>query len=177
MARHVLLLRGINLGAVRRVPMAELRALLSDAGYGEVATHLLSGNVVLDSPASPAKLESAVAALISDHFGFTVPVCARSSSQLAEVLARDPLPGGADDPKRYQVTFLAEPAPEATIARLQSLTTGEERLAAHGRELYTLHPDGIARSKLAKALTARELGASATVRNWATVTALARMAS
>jgi uncharacterized protein (DUF1697 family) len=177
MARHILLLRGINLGPSRRVPMADLRALLTDAGYEDVATYVQSGNIVLSSPAQPSELESAVAELISSRFGFDVPVCARSAAQLTKVLAHDPIPGGAEDPKRYQVTFLAEPAPAAAARRLQDLAADNERVAAHGRELYTFHPDGIARSMLAKALTAKELGIAATARNWTTVTTLEEMAS
>jgi uncharacterized protein (DUF1697 family) len=177
MARHVLLLRGINLGSTRRIPMAELRELLTDAGYGEVATYVQSGNIVLDSSKRPAQLETEVAALISDQFGFDVPVCARSASQLSKVLAHDPIPGAAEDPKRYQVTFLAAKAPAAAVRRLEEYATGRERLAAHGRELYTYHPDGVARSKLAKALTAKALGTSPTARNWTTVRTLAEMAS
>jgi uncharacterized protein (DUF1697 family) len=177
MARHVLLLRGINLGPSRRIPMAELRAVLTDAGYEDVATYVQSGNIVLESPAKPAELESSVAALICDRFGFDVPVCARSASQLAKVLAHDPIPGAAEEPKRYQVTFLAERAPAATVRNLEQLALDSERVAAHGRELYTFHPDGIARSKLAKALTAKELGIAATARNWTTVRTLAEMAS
>ena len=38
MARHVAFLRGINLGATRRVPMKDLRAALEQAGY----THAVS---------------------------------------------------------------------------------------------------------------------------------------
>jgi uncharacterized protein (DUF1697 family) len=177
MARHVLLLRGINLGGRRRVPMAELRALLSDGGYDDVATYVQSGNLVLTSSATPAELESAVGSLISDRFGFEVPVCARSATQLAKVLAHDPIPGGREDPKHYQVTFLAERAPAAVVHRLEDLATATERVAAHGHELYTFHPEGIARSKLGKSLTVKELGLAATARNWATVTTLAEMAS
>jgi uncharacterized protein (DUF1697 family) len=177
MARHVLLLRGINLGPSRRVPMAELRTLLTDAGYGDVATYVQSGNIVLSGDAKPAELESAVAELISSHFGFEVPVCARSAAELKKVISHDPIPGGAEDPKHYQVTFLAERAPAATVRRLEALAVESEDVAARGRELYTFHPDGIARSKLAKALTAKELGIAATARNWTTVRTLAEMAS
>ncbi|HEY3774582.1 MAG TPA: DUF1697 domain-containing protein [Solirubrobacteraceae bacterium] len=176
MARHVLLLRGINLGPSRRVPMADLRALLTDAGYEDVATYVQSGNIVLESRSKPAELESRVATLISERFGFDVPVCARSAAQLVKVLEHDPIPGAADEPKRYQVTFLAERAPAAAVKKLEQLALGSERVAAHGRELYTFHPDGIARSKLAKALTAKELGIAATARNWTTVRTLAEMA-
>jgi uncharacterized protein (DUF1697 family) len=175
--RHVLLLRGINLGPKRRVPMAELRAVLGDAGHEDVATYVQSGNIVLTGTARPAQLERDVAALISGHFGFDVPVIARSRAQLAKVVGLDPLGDVADNPKRYQVTFLAKAAPAAEVAALQDLALDSERLAAHGRELYTWHPDGVARSKLAAALTAKRLGANATARNWTTVTTLLKMAA
>ena len=47
MARLVALLRGINLGAKRRVAMADLRALLEEIGYTDVRTVLASGNAVI----------------------------------------------------------------------------------------------------------------------------------
>ena len=46
MPTFVALLRGVNVGKAKRVPMAELRALLSGLGYTGVATLLNSGNAV-----------------------------------------------------------------------------------------------------------------------------------
>lgn len=175
--RRVLLLRGINLGSARRVPMAELRVLLTDAGYADVATYVQSGNVVLAATAPVEELEDAVSALITERFGLEVPVLGRTAEELAAVIAHDPIPGAAEDPKRYQVTFLAVEPPAGAVTHLQALATAAERLAARGRELYTWHPEGIARSKLALNLTAKALGVSATGRNWTTVTTLAEMAT
>ena len=136
-----------------------------------------SGNVVLDADGAPDDVAARVAALIEDQFGFDVPIMARTAEQLAAVVAHDPIEGAADDPKHYQVTFLTgEPAADA-ITRLRSRATDTERLATAGRELYSWHPDGIAGSKLAAALSAKQLGAGATARNWTTVTALLEMAS
>jgi len=42
----------------------------------------------------------------------------------------------------------------------------------HGREIYAWHPSGVARSKLWAALAGRDLGITATARNWTTVEAL-----
>ena len=53
MARCAILLRGINIGPNNRIPMAELRSLLTQDGFGEVATYLQSGNVLLSSSLSP----------------------------------------------------------------------------------------------------------------------------
>lgn len=55
MPAFVTLLRGINVGKAKRVPMAELRALLAGLGYGDVQTLLNSGNAVFThANASPA---------------------------------------------------------------------------------------------------------------------------
>ncbi len=175
MARYAVMLRGINLGPRRRIPMADLRTLLTDAGFAQVATHLQSGNVVLASDRAPVSLETEVGRLISERFGFAVPVLARSGAELSAIVAHDPIPAAAQDPRRYQVTFLGEAPGAESVSRLQALVAGAERLAVAGRELYSFHPDGIARSRLAAQLTAGWLGARVTVRNWSTVTTLREM--
>jgi uncharacterized protein (DUF1697 family) len=173
--RHVILLRGINLGPNRRVAMPELRELLGGAGYGGVATYVQSGNVVLRSDERPDEVASDCERLISEHFGFEVPVMARSAEELADVVGRNPLPEATKDPKRYQVTFLDRPLDPERITRLKALATPSERFAASGRELYGWHPDGASRSKLWNRLAAKDLGVRATARNWTTVTTLLTM--
>jgi uncharacterized protein (DUF1697 family) len=174
--RHVLLLRGINLGPNRRVPMADLRAVLTDAGYGGVQTYMQSGNIVLDAAGPPQELETDAERLISERFGFDVPVIARSRDELAAVVALNPLGDIATNPKRYQVSFLSAELSADVVDTLQSAAIGDERLVAHGRELYAWHPDGVARSKMWNALAGKGLGAVATARNWTTVTTLLTMA-
>jgi uncharacterized protein (DUF1697 family) len=156
--------------------MADLRALLSDAGYDGVMTYVQSGNIVLGSTAKPADLERDAQKLISERFGFDVPVVARTRTQLAAVVKRNPLGDVADNPKRYQVSFLSEKLSEARLKRLRELTTGSEAVAVEGREIYVWHPDGVARSKLWNELAGQGLGVTATARNWTTVEALLAMA-
>ena len=174
--RHVLLLRGINLGASRRVPMADLRELLTEAGYEDVATYVQSGNVVLSSSARPEALERSAAKLISERFGFEVPVIARSRAQLARVVAHDPLGAVAENPKRYQVSFLSDKLSAATAKRVRELAVEPEAVAIKGREIYAWHPEGVARSKLWNTLAGKGLGVTATARNWTTVETLLEMA-
>lgn len=50
MPTHVALLRGINVGRVNRIAMADLRQIAVHLGYTEVATYLQSGNVVFTQP-------------------------------------------------------------------------------------------------------------------------------
>jgi uncharacterized protein (DUF1697 family) len=171
-SRQIVLLRGINLGRSRRVAMPKLREELERAGLKDVRTYLQSGNVVLSSGLSPTRLATKCKRVIADAFGLDVDVIVRTRSELAGVVRRNPLADVATDPKRYQVTFLAEKLPAAEVKRLAALATKSEQLVPHGRELYAWHPAGVARSKLWARLAGRDLGVSATSRNWATVTKL-----
>jgi uncharacterized protein (DUF1697 family) len=174
--RQIALLRGINLGPHNRVAMPALRDLLSGAGFDDVRTYVQSGNLVLSSGAAPPDLEAELARLIAERFAVEVEVVVRTGQELADVVDRNPLAGVAVEPKRYQVTFLAEPLAPERIEQLAELATGSERFSAHGRELYAWHPDGVARSKLWAKLGSKGLGVKATSRNWTTVTTLLAMA-
>lgn len=176
MAVHVALLRGINLGGSHRVPMAELRALLDDAGYGDVRTYVQSGNVVLESAEAAATVQAALTDLISERFGFGVPVVVRSGAQLAEVVAGDPFGDTVTEPKLYQVTFLDQALSAEARQRLDALPREREQMVIRDREIYTWYPDGIARSKLAGGLAGKGVGTTATARNWRTVLTLLDMA-
>jgi uncharacterized protein (DUF1697 family) len=175
--RQVILLRGVNLGPARRVGMADLRLLMEEAGFDEVSTYLQSGNVVLTSDRSPERLASEAERLIAGRFDLEVQVVVRTGAELAEVAQRNPLGEVAVDHKRYQVSFLShEPEPEL-VEGLAALVAPQERFIAIGRELYAWHPRGVARSRLWNRLASRDLGITATTRNWATVTKLLAMTS
>ncbi len=168
MARQVVLLRGINVGRSRRVPMAALREALD--GYGDVVTHGQSGNVVLDAKSSGRALERELEGLFAERLGLETRVIVRSRSQLQKVVERNPLAKLADNGSRYLVTFLAD-RPPATSAKALGDDFGREQAILHGQEVYSWHPDGLQRSKLA-ALIADGLGTVGTARNWNTVTKL-----
>jgi uncharacterized protein (DUF1697 family) len=173
-ARYVVLLRGINLGPNRRIPMKQLRELLEARGHESVRTHLASGNVVLDSPLPAAELGPAVTSAIEEEFGIDVPVVVRTGPELDEVLAADPFGDVATDPSRYSVTFLPEPPAAERVEALPPAEGGE--YAVVGRELYLWLPDGMARSAMARWNWDRLLGVPGTNRNWNTVVALAELA-
>lgn len=174
--RQIVLLRGINLGPRRRVPMADLRAELVKAGFHDARTYLQSGNVVLWSDAGAEELVGECERLIEAGFGFPVQVVVRSRDELAEVVRRDPLGSVATNPKRYQVSFLSDQPGEEIVRQLASLALPSEQLVSIGRELYAWHPDGVARSKLWAKLAGQGLGVTATARNWSTVTGLLELA-
>jgi uncharacterized protein (DUF1697 family) len=175
-ARHVVLLRGINLGSRNRISMPELREALEDAGFKDVRTHLQSGNVVLTSSAKPQSVATKCKKVISERFGLDIPVVVRSRAELAAVVRRNPLKKVATDPKRYQVSFLSAKLSAKAVRELEATAEESERFVAIGREVYAWHPKTIARSKLWTKLAGKGLGVTATARNWATVEALLELA-
>jgi uncharacterized protein (DUF1697 family) len=170
------LLRGINIGARNRVAMPELRELLVGAGFDDVHTYLQSGNVVVSSSGKADDVARTCRGLIAERFGLDIAIVGRSAAQLATVVRRNPLAKVATDPKRYQVSFLdAKPSAEV-LRHIKETAVPPERVVAVGREIYAWHPNTIARSKLWALLASKQLGVTATARNWATVTSLLALA-
>jgi uncharacterized protein (DUF1697 family) len=174
--RQIVLLRGINLGSQNRVAMPALRELLTAAGLDDVRTYVQSGNVVLRTQRKPAAVAKACEKLIAAELGLDIAVVVRTRDELAEVVRRNPLGDVADNPKRYQVSFLESEPDAKALEKVSALAVDGERMEAIGREIYAWHPDGVARSKLWAGLAGKGFGVKATARNWTTVTALLEMA-
>jgi uncharacterized protein (DUF1697 family) len=174
---HIALLRGINLGAARRIAMPKLCVVLANAGYRNIRTLDQSGNVILDAESNPSALERELAELLARAFGLVVPVVVRTRDELARVIERNPLRGVAGDPKLYQVSFLQTEPPPHTLRELETAAVAPEQVIVIGREIYAWHPRGIARSSLAKLITDKRLGVQVTARNWRTLTKLLALAN
>ena len=183
MATHVALLRGINVGGKNKVPMAELREVVTSLGHTGVTTYIQSGNVLFTSSEDDtAKLAAALEAAITRAFGVQSPVVVLSRDELARILDTNPHPH-EPNPKLVHVVFLnAEPPPEL----LDRIKAAQEAAAAKGSAdsvtaigpaLFVHTPEGFGRSELAPVLfriigTPATTGLAATARNWATATKL-----
>jgi uncharacterized protein (DUF1697 family) len=174
MERQVALLRGINVGRSVRVSMADLSHLLAGAGYGQIKTHVQSGNVVLSAEATGADLEQELERLLHDQLDSPIRVVVRNRAQMAAVVEADPLAAVADIPKLKHVSFLGAELDPAIARELQAKAEdlAPERLVVGGREIYTWHPGGMQSSPTARLLTDKRLGTTVTARNWNTVTKL-----
>jgi len=168
--KWVALLRGVNLGARNKVPMAQLRTLLEDAGYENVRTYIASGNVLLDGPAGKKKLASELERLVLNSFGVTTAVILRRPRELAAAVEAHPF----DDTSETHVAFLAARPAKAAAVRLEDVDPGA---VLAGTELYLRLPRGVHGSRLSNARIESLLGVAATLRNWRTVVALAELAA
>ena len=171
--RWVAFLRAVNVGGRNKVPMAELRTLLEDAGYGNVRTYIASGNVLLDGPAGRAALGSALERLVADAFGVTTTVMVRKPRDLGAIVAAHPFGSKTSE---THVAFLMKTPAKSAAARLEE-AAGAERVVLAGAEVYLRLQRGVHGSRLSAAQVESLLGVPATLRNWRTVVALAELAA
>ena len=66
---HAVFLRGINISGKNKIPMKELKAILSKNDYPDAETLLNSGNIVLSSHKMETELSHHIATLIKENFG------------------------------------------------------------------------------------------------------------
>ena len=177
MVTFVSLFRGINVGGNQKVPMNELKALHEVLGFKDVVTYIRSGNVVFTGENADV---SHIATQISDafvqQFGFQVSVMVRSATELAEIIARNPLQTQALNEPKWLVVLLLAACPASTaLEDLQQAYHGPEEMRLIGQELYVFYPEGIGRSKLTLSLIEKKLRTAGTGRNWNTILQLQKL--
>ena len=167
MPTYIALLRGVNVGTARKVPMNDLRALFDSLGHTDVRTYIQSGNVVFTAKdAAPARVRSAIEQGITRDFGLDVAVLMRKRSDLAKVLERNPF--GAE----AYITFLDDSPDRKRVAALDPAPYSPDEFVVHGREVFVRCPNGYGRTKINNAFFERKLATRATTRNRKTVTTL-----
>ncbi|MBU6532482.1 DUF1697 domain-containing protein [Streptomyces sp. NPDC057245] len=175
---YAALLRGINVGGARKLPMADLRALLEELGHGGVRTHLQSGQAVFASAhGDEESLAAELRQAIEQRFGFPVDVLVRDHAYLRAVAENCPFPAADLEPKQLHVTYFSGPVDEERFAPVDRAAFLPEDFRLGDRALYLYAPNGLGRSGLADALSRPRVnkGLTATTRNWNTVTKLVEL--
>ncbi|MFF4645057.1 DUF1697 domain-containing protein [Streptomyces sp. NPDC001389] len=178
--KYAALLRGINVGGKKKVPMAELRSVLEELGHGDVRTYLQSGNAVFSSAVQdPAALARELEAAVEVRFGFPVKCLVVDGAYLRAVAEACPFPAAGLEGRQLHATFLSEqPRPER-FAALDPAAYHPEDYRLGDRVLYLYAPGGLGTSELGAALHRPALlkGIDATTRNWNTVAKLVELAA
>lgn len=171
---YVALLRAVNVGGGRKLSMADLRAVVVEAGGRGVRTYIQSGNAVFaHSGRSPGRLRADLERRLAGCCGFEVPVVLRSLVELEAAIAANPFPGVATD--QLHVAFCQAQPPAGLLERIDRAAFEPEAVELVGSELYLNLPNGVGRGKLPPVVA--RLPVPSTLRNWRTVTTLASMAA
>lgn len=91
MSIYVAFLRGINVGGHHKVPMADLKQLLTKMGFEQVRTILNSGNIVFAAKQNNLQqLEAKIESELEKYFGFSIPVILLPQQQIIELVKQNP---------------------------------------------------------------------------------------
>ncbi|HEY6934005.1 MAG TPA: DUF1697 domain-containing protein [Marmoricola sp.] len=166
--------RAVNVGA-RKYPMADLRRVLTEAGYADVETHIQTGNIRLSAAVESREvLEKELEALFLADRGFEVATIAMAPHELVQVAA-DADEVATDGPPEfghYVELLRHEPDAEAR-AVIEGRELPGQRAVVRGRAVHLLFDIPYHRAKGPNAAVRRALGDS-TNRNATVVRALAR---
>lgn len=173
-ASAAFLLRGVNVGGHRRVPMADLRAVAASVGLTEPRTYLASGNLVAGCATDVGGAAARLAAAVAERFGFAVDVVARDAAAWARYAADAPFPD-VDAANRVLLYLPRDPAPAGAIEGLSARLGPEERAVATADGAWVFHADGAGRSRLTPAAIDAAFGSPTTGRNARTVAAIAEL--
>jgi uncharacterized protein (DUF1697 family) len=167
-------LRAVNVGK-RQVKMQALRDLLSDNGFEEVATHIASGNVRVRSPLrSAATVEARLRSVITDAFGFDVPVVVRTPAQLVTLAdTADGLPSPLGSQARRYVTLTTGGLSSQGRSALEQWDAPGERAVVIGEDVVLFLTKPAHEATLTNARLEKLTGATGTARDIKVVRALA----
>jgi len=177
MPTFVALLRGVNVGKAKRVPMEALRSLLGGLGYTDAKTLLNSGNAVFRASGTYAPAHArGIASAISENLAVEVPVIVKSTKQLVAVVDENPFAQVAQDYSRLLVAFTQDERSLSALRSIEALVTPLERFLVGKHAAYLYCAAGILESKAGEALLGK-VGKVATTRNWATTLKLHALAT
>ncbi|MFA5326977.1 MAG: DUF1697 domain-containing protein [Prolixibacteraceae bacterium] len=176
--RYIAILRGINVGKGRKVPMADLKVLCGKLGLQNIQTYIQSGNVVFEQakPEPIPELQDRLQQTFTKAFGFDIPVLIRTTAEWAESIAKSPfLKEENVDIDRLHLTCLKEDPSSELLEKIKSYQYLPDRYEIIGRDVFIFCAAGYGTSKLTNPFFESKLKVPATTRNWKTVMKLYEM--
>jgi uncharacterized protein (DUF1697 family) len=171
MKTYIALLKGINVGGHKKVPMADLRELLTKSGFENVQTYIQSGNVILQSSKSDISvIENNIQESIMDHFGFEISVLVKTRSDLKRIFNDSPF---SEEKKKASYFILLRNTPEDDLVKVASekVYEGEEYKILKDC-IYFFCEKGFGQAKFNANFFERKLKIFVTARNYNTMVKL-----
>ena len=173
----VALMRGINVGSTRKLPMAELRAVAVKNGLRSPETYIQSGNLIIDADIAADEVRALLEKAIAQRFGLRVDVIVRAASQWRCYVAANPFANDpATPPKMPHLILSRHPIRSGAAEVLAERALHGERIAVAGDALWIDYgANGAGKSKLTPFLVDKACGSPATARNWNSVLKIGEM--
>ena len=175
MLTYIALLKGINVGGHKKVPMAELRELLNNEGFREVKTYIQSGNVVLQSSENSSFVQERIQKAIQIKFGFDISVIVKTREELNRIFKASPFSAGIKE-KSYFIMLNKIPQKEL-LNHVESISYEKEEIVILKDALYFYSSVGYGNAKFNMNTFERKLEVIGTARNYNTMVKLLAMSS
>lgn len=175
MKTYVALIRGINVGGHKKVPMAILRDVLNKADFQDVKTYIQSGNIVFKSIEKNSKtIERIIQKSIESYFSFLVPVIVKTKEELQFIFDSCHL---SDEKRRESYFVLFNDIPDSELVKeVESITFENEEFSIVRDCLYFYSSTGYGRTKFNMNSIEKKLKVNATSRNFKTIVKLLEIA-
>jgi uncharacterized protein (DUF1697 family) len=161
MTTHLAFLRAINLGKNRRLPMPQLKEILTGAGFTGVETYLATGNVRVESTKRARRaVETQVERALAEGVGFEVPTIVVTPRELSELYAEAVALDVAAQ-RRY-LTFLKDEPDPAAVEEIDAWEAPGEGARVLGRAVYWWIDHPTVDARMSNARVERKLGAATT---------------
>jgi uncharacterized protein (DUF1697 family) len=165
---RVALLRAVNVGGLT-LKMDRLRAVAEGLGWGQVRTHIASGNLLFSALGEDAALTADLERGLLAETGVSIPALVLSHAAFVARVAACPF---APDEGKHVHGLVLWGTATIDAARLEALRAPSEALAQTPGMVWLHTPDGFGRSKLAERLDRVVQGSLYTARNLNTLQAL-----
>jgi uncharacterized protein (DUF1697 family) len=178
MNTYLVLLRGVNVGGKNRVPMAELKKCLEDAGYLNVVTYIASGNVIVQSPLTAHEVKTQIEKVLPKAFTLDdelIKVLIVSYEQLKSIVNEKPK-GFGEHPEKYHsdVIFLMDISIEETMP-IFNPREGVDAIWLGKGVVYSQRLSAERTKSRLNAVMSSPLYKSMTIRSWSTTMKLFEM--
>lgn len=168
MQTFIALLRGINVGGQKKIPMSELRSILNNTSLQNVSTYIQTGNIFFQtSETNKIKLEHLIHTEIKQHFGFDVDVLIVTNKDIQRILNACPFPNDIKE-KSYFMMLHNKPAKELIKIASEKIYEDEDYKIINNC-IYYYCSKGIGRAKFNMNYFERKLNTFATARNYNTM--------
>lgn len=175
MNTYVALLRGINVGGHKKVPMVDLKKMMMEMGFTDVKTLLNSGNVVFKSKKinASSSIEQEMESALEKTFGFPVPVLVRKGSDITQLVNSAPF-ADIDVTKdtRLYLTFVKSEPMNVPAQPWYSEDKSFTILKYENNVIHSVLDLSISKTIAAMKILEDSFGKDITTRNWNTVVKL-----
>ncbi|RFN58849.1 DUF1697 domain-containing protein [Marixanthomonas ophiurae] len=175
MAKHIALLRGINVGRHKKFTKAQQLDMLSDLGYKNTNVYLHTGNWIFEASEKKEKITQKISEAIQTKFGWELPIQVLTPSEIETIFTACPF----SEEKKIKSYFviLSEKPSDSLIKEANSIQYPNEEIIILDNCIYFYAAKGYGRTKFNMNTFEKKLNVQATSRNYNTITKIIALAS